>query len=186
MTTIAYKDGILAADTQLTISDTKLLSDDKIRLLNKDTILAAAGDLGSVLIAEKFFAQENWENATRPTIEKGKDDDNTLDAILIYKGKPYMVDGLLIPEPIKHPHYAVGSGWKFAMAAMHSGMSAPDAVKFASELDVYTNNRVRYINVSEIFASKKVKKTTGRGRASEQTSMASEETPVREAAPKGT
>jgi hypothetical protein len=44
------------------------------------------------------------------------------------------------------------------MSAMHTGLSAVDAVKFSSEFDVYTNDKVRYLNVSEVFAAKKLKR----------------------------
>jgi hypothetical protein len=39
VTTIAFKDNILAADTQLTVGDVKLISNDKIKILNKNTTL---------------------------------------------------------------------------------------------------------------------------------------------------
>lgn len=179
MTTIAYKDGIIAADTQLTIGDVKMVSADKINVLNNHTIFAAAGETPAIILAERFFRQDDWESKldSRPDIPKEDKEDNPLDAILIYKGKAYLVDRTCLPEPLNHPFYAVGSGWKFAMAAMHSGLSAPDAVKFASELDVYTNDKIRYLNVEEVFKPKKAKATRGRRQAEPQ--LASEETPVR-------
>lgn len=180
MTTIAYKDGVIAADSQLTIGDVKLLSDDKIKILNKDTIFAAAGDVTAIIQAEKYFALPDWEEKfdARPNLlEKDKDGEYewTIDAILISKGRVFVVDRFLVPEPVRHPFIACGTGWKFALAAMQFGLSAPDAVKFASEFDINTNNRIRYLNVSEVFPAKKAKTTRGRGTKSVQTSMAPEE-----------
>lgn len=166
MTTIALKDDIIAADTQLTMDDVKILSSDKILILNNDTILAAAGDVSTIHIAEKYFRQSDWEEKEKPNLlEKDKEGEyeQTLDAILIFKGKPYLVDRFLIPDAIKHPYIAVGSGWKFAMAAMHSGMSAVAAVEFASEFDVYTNNKVRWLNVKEFQENSKTR-SNGRGK----------------------
>ena len=159
MTTIAYKDGIIAADTQLNVDSVKVLSADKIVILNKDTILAGAGETWAIAVAERFFRQEDWETKldAKPEIAKEKDDDNPLDAILIYKGQAFLVDRFLSPELLKHPYFAVGSGWKFAMAGMHQGMSAVAAVEFASEFDVYTNNKIRWLNVEEFQANSKTK-----------------------------
>lgn len=159
MTTIAIKDQIIAADTQLTVDDTKIISSDKITILNKNTIFAGAGDSTAIIIAERFFRQEDWESKfdQRPVLEKREKDDTPLDAILIYKGETYLVDGSLVPEPLRHPYYAVGSGWKFAMAGMFTGMSAVSAVEFASEFDVYTNNKVRWLNVKEFQENSKTK-----------------------------
>lgn len=186
MTTIALKDGILAADTQLTLGDsTKILSDDKITILNKHTILAAAGDSIAILLAQRYFAQPNWEELfdKRPAelLEKDKDGEYefTLDSILLFKGVPFLVDRFLIPEPLRHPFIAVGSGWQFAMGAMHTGMSAVDAVEFASKFDIYTNNKVRALNVKEFFQSaEKPKRATRRTPPVEAKETGSGETPV--------
>jgi hypothetical protein len=67
-----------------------------------------------------------------------------------------------MPEPLCHPFYAVGSGWKFAMAGMHTGMSALDAVEFASNFDIYTNKKVRALNVKEFY--ERTKTTKGRAK----------------------
>lgn len=157
MTTIALKDDILAADSQLTIDDVRLTSDDKIAVLNKDTLFAGAGDSVAIIKAQNYFKYDDWEIREKPDIPKEKDDDNPLDAILIFKGQAYIVDRYCTPEPLRHPYYAIGSGWKFAMAGMHQGMSAVAAVEFASDFDVYTNNKIRWINVKEFQETSKAK-----------------------------
>lgn len=164
MTTIALKDNILAADTQLTVDDTKILSDDKITILNKHTIFAGSGETRAIHIAQKFFALDDWRNRERPEIAKEKDEDNPLDAILIFKGQAFIVDRYLLPDLVKHPFIAVGSGWKFAMAGMQQGMSAIDAVEFASQFDLYTNNKVRWLNVKEFEENSKTKSRRSKGK----------------------
>lgn len=172
MTTIALKDNILAADTQLTVGDVKLISADKISVLNKNTVFAGAGETNAIILAERFFRDEDWETKLdkRPEIPKEKDEDNPLDAILIFKGQPFIVDRFLLPEPLKHPYYAIGSGWKFALAGMHMGMSAVDAVDFASNFDVYTNNKIRWLNVKEFQETSKTQ-----SRRTKRTSRVAEE-----------
>jgi hypothetical protein len=151
LTTIAFKKGLLAADSQVTVdNDVKMESADKIEILNDYTIFAGAGTEPNCKIAARFFALPNWEELLgtdkTPTF-RTKD----LDGILIYKGQAYSVDTSLFPDRIVHPFYAIGSGWKFALAAMHLGLSAPEAVKFASELDVYTGGVIRVLNVKAFF-----------------------------------
>lgn len=155
MTTIAYKDGIIAADSQLTIDDVKVISSDKIKILNKDTIFAGAGDSSMVILAERFFAQSDWEEKlnARPEIPEKK----SVEGILISKGRVFIVDSDLIPDLLNHPFYAVGSGWKFALAAMHTGLSAVDAVAFAAEFDVNTNNKIRWLDVKQFNENSKTK-----------------------------
>ncbi len=155
MTTIAYKAGILAADTQVTQDDVKYLSSDKITVISKDTVLAGAGDVGEILKLEKFFRDyPDWkENLDKKPVIK-----RSLDAILISNGKPYTIFKNDFPDLLGHPFIACGSGWKFAMAGMHMGLSAPDAVKLASEFDINTNDRIKYINVEDLAASTKTKR----------------------------
>ena len=167
MTTIAFKGDILAADTQLTVGDVKVISSDKILKLNAKTILAAAGDLSAIDAAKQFFQQENWESKLneKPKV-KGK-----LDAILIYEGAAYTTDKTLILEPIEHPYWAVGSGWEFAMAGMHLGMGAIQAVKFASEFDINTNSKIRYLNVKDFYSINAKTKSGGRSKRKEATPL---------------
>jgi hypothetical protein len=80
-----------------------------------------------------------------------------VDAIYIDKfdQKWYFTDG---PErmPIEHRFHAIGSGGRIAMAAMHMGLSAVDAVLLAGDLDVNTNKIVeRYdLQTGKLFLKK--------------------------------
>lgn len=174
MTTIALRLPILAADTQVTVDDVKIRSCDKIEILNKDTVFAAAGYDSAIKQATLFFRRPNWEDLlgtpNHPTIKKD------LDAILIYKGRAYAISNDLYPDLIVHPFYAIGSGWKFAMAAMQMGLDAAEAVKFASDFDIYTGLPVRVLNVKEflknaeagtrnaVYANSAAQKPTGKGK----------------------
>lgn len=156
MTTVAWKDGILAADSQVTQDDVKYLSADKITIINKDLVISGAGDSNECLRMERWFKSvgADWEEQIdkKPQVKK------TYEAIVISKGRPYTIYRDGPPEPIAHPFYAIGSGWKFAMAAMYLGKSATEAVLLASQFDVNTNDRIRYINVKELQGSTKAVK----------------------------
>lgn len=159
MTTIAWKDNILACDTQVTSDDTKYLCDNKITIISKNLVIACSGNTGDIVKLEKFFrSYPEWERYLdfKPKVTKA------LDAILISKGKPYTIFKDDYPDPLGHPFIACGSGWKFAMAGMHLGLSAVDAVKLASELDVNTNDRIKYLNVAELQGSSTKRATSKR------------------------
>lgn len=152
MTTIAFRDNILAADTQLTIGDIRTKC-TKIRKLNKNTIIACAGNTNAEYKAHQYFNQPDWRNKEPPEIKKD------FECIVIYKGIAYACNKSLYPSPIEHPFFAIGSGWQLSMAGMHTGMSAIESIKFAAELNIYTNNEVEWINVRE-----ETEKAQGKGK----------------------
>ena len=71
------------------------------------------------------------------------------ECILIYNDKPYFCFSALYPSPIESEYFAIGSGAPYAIAAMARGDSAIEAIKFASTIDVHTNDVVQTYNVME-------------------------------------
>ena len=53
-----------------------------------------------------------------------------------------MFSGMVIPEPLHDPYYAIGSGWEFALSCLALGGTAQDAVRFAAQHDVYTGGEI--------------------------------------------
>lgn len=154
MTTIAYKDGILAADSQVTFGNVKATSDPKIKELPNGIIIALAGNNDKIMVALQFFSREDWEEKLNeaPDFKKG------FEAILVSKGRVYTAQNNCVPWPLVHPFHAAGSGWQIASAGMHMGMSAEEAVKLASELDIYTNNKVQVVNVQNLLTQAETKR----------------------------
>jgi hypothetical protein len=133
MTTIAYKDGILAADTQLTMGYIRGLC-RKIERWPGGEVVASAGN------EEDHFVFKNWYHGDKKKIPKIH---KTFELFMIdIEGHPLKYNNLCIPIPIDDPVYAYGSGDALARGAMAYGLSAKEAVKFASEIDVNTNNIV--------------------------------------------
>lgn len=131
MTTIAYKDGILAADTQLTYGYIKGLC-RKIEILSTGEVVASAGN------EEDYFIWKNWWAGDKKKIPKLH---KTFELIMIDPdGRLYKYNNTCIPITIDDPVYAYGSGDALARGAMAYGLSAKEAVKFASEVDINTNN----------------------------------------------
>lgn len=150
MTTIAYKDGVLAADTRMIVSDHIISSCTKIRYLPNGVVVACAGNANNEAVALKYFSGEKWMDEEPPDIKKG------FECILITKtGVPMACHGSLRPFVIEHPYYAVGTGTEFALAAMEMGKGAVEAVKFSARLDCNTNDSVTVYEIKN-HAKKKV------------------------------
>lgn len=119
MTTIAVKDGIMAADSMVSSSYGRKAT--KIRKI-RGSYYGVAGNWDDAL---QFF---EWR-------EKGGDPPSMDDisALEIRKKTLYYWSGS-VAEKIKPP-YAIGSGADIAMGAMSFGATAEEAVKLACKLD---------------------------------------------------
>lgn len=155
MTTLAYKDGVLAADTQMSSGGIKMRYGNKIKLLPSGVVIAAAGDIRRNLEMEAFFSKPDWKDKLdeAPVWKKGPE------AIVLSEGGAYWCQNNCILVPITHGFYAAGSGWHIAMGGMHMGLSAVQAVELASELDIYTNNEVTSFDVKDLPQAATKKRT---------------------------
>lgn len=156
MTTIAWLGRTLAADTQLTYSDDTKTFCHKIHLLGDNHVVAIAGDFDAEFHFKRWLLAgakvDDWLGSVLQFVKKPK-----FEAIYIdkYDQKWYYTNG---PEaiPIEHRFHAIGSGGRIAMAAMHMGLNAVDAVLLAGDLDVNTNKIVeRYdLQTGRLFLKK--------------------------------
>jgi ATP-dependent protease HslVU (ClpYQ) peptidase subunit len=130
LTTIAYRDGQMAADTQVIAGSTIIPSKVvKIARRKKDGALAAACGNLTFLFAflEWFLAGEKGEG---PPLDEG---DRGI--IARGKGKPLEVfenTGFFEYTP---EYAAFGSGMEFAIGAMHHGATAFEALQAAVKHD---------------------------------------------------
>jgi ATP-dependent protease HslVU (ClpYQ) peptidase subunit len=142
MTTIAWKGRTLAADTQLTYEDNTKAFCRKIHDLGAGHIVAIAGSVDAEYYFKKWLIAgakiDSWGNMVIEFLKKPK-----FEAIYIDKNnqKWYYTDG---PAPmlIEHKFAAIGSGRSLALAGMHMGLSAMDAVLLAGDIDINTNKIV--------------------------------------------
>jgi len=143
LTTIAYRAGILAADTQLTLSGCIRVPCSKITLIPTKGAVAVSGNVGH----EWWFL--DWLRGGAKTHNYPFDKAKKFEAIWVdsWNDPWYFSGGGPDRLLIEHKFHAIGEGWQLAMAAMHTGMNAVDAVLFASTLNVNTNNIVDYYNV---------------------------------------
>lgn len=136
MTTIAYRDRILVADSQMTTGHIRQKAPPKIQILPNGLVLGSAGDITEIANAHQRLGKDDWESAK---YKKIKD----FEAIGIWKGQVFMFEGSTAPIPLVDEYCAIGSGWELAIAHMSKGYSAADAVLFASTLDIHTNDQLQ-------------------------------------------
>ena len=139
MTTITYKDGILAADSQTTVGHIQSSSTfSKIKKFD-DGYAAFSGLCSDIPILFDLIKGKEVEGDTKDIDAKA--------IVMPNEGKPYQASVDSLGKLYKHPinkFSAIGSGWSIAMGAMQSGASAKEAVKAAIKLDIYSGGAVKW------------------------------------------
>lgn len=156
MTTIAYRDGILAADSRETSGD-----EDSGQLATQcqkmfgvgPHIVALQGETTPGMAWLHWFrvcmmSAEAWRNPLSHTpadiIDRFLEHDADFTAVVLtpHDGL-WIYDEWGVPQKITAPYYAVGSGAKAALGAMFAGATATQAVLAACEHDPYTSGPVQ-------------------------------------------
>lgn len=138
MTTIAYKEGVIAYDSQCTKCGLIATSNYNKRYDYDGHRFFMAGTVSDM---EPFFKAMIANDDSRDFDVSG--------FMVDPDGKIWEVGGGGGPwkTPIIGAHAAVGSGRDFALAAMDFGKTAVDAVKYAKTRDTGTGGRVRTYKV---------------------------------------
>ena len=146
MTTIAFCAGILAADSRVTVDSeaggTRIFicqklyrKTVKIDGQTEEVILATAGESAPGELFTEWFGTGKDVTEMRDTFVLGEADFEVL--VLKHDGL-FEVDKYCHLSRILNKFYAVGSGAKAAMGAMHMGASAKKAVEIACKIDPYS------------------------------------------------
>jgi len=168
MTTIAYRDGVLASDSQVTVSTEGGGSRKHtcVKLFRKkvtkgkktfDVVIATAGETSPGLV----FVE--WYGSGKPIPDVFLHIGGDFTCLVLTPKGLFEYDVYCQPEEVvlsPYPFYAVGSGTKAAMAAMHCGKSAVEAVRIACKVDTYSSGRIQ----SEALEPRRIhgKKSDGR------------------------
>jgi ATP-dependent protease HslVU (ClpYQ) peptidase subunit len=133
MTTIAYRSGVMAADTRETDDGLILPTcDEKIIQLPNGGLIGAAGASEQCIALMEHSARGLRANIELDDCEGLRvQPDGTIE---VYEGKLW--------RPVKAPFYAIGSGREIALTAMMMKASAKKAVEIACKLDAYTHGPV--------------------------------------------
>lgn len=135
MTTIVYRDGILAADSRAySGSSTPLGTKVKIRRLPSGVLIGCSTPEPGVGEA----IMDWYADGAKPGRKPGVPENFSFIAVSA-DGKALMgIDSLHLTGPISAPWFAVGSGAQYAMTALHLGKTAREAVEIAAEFDPWT------------------------------------------------
>lgn len=142
MTTITYKDGIIAYDSRCVCGGTIVDEDiDKHREVNGVHFFFAGNTADQDLLVSHYLG------------EKAEIDANTrCDGVVVDAGKLYMVgmsqkNGYFkCPERLDN-FVSLGSGEDYALTAMDMGATAKEAVKWAMKRDTGTGGRIRTFKI---------------------------------------
>lgn len=146
MTTIAYRDGVLAADTRAYSGRAQPIG-------NKQKIFSIKGGSAFGVSTPQPGLSEairDWfVECKHPDHEPVLNGDAGFDMLEITKeGLVYFYHNSFRPTgPITAPYFAIGSGAEYAMGAMAAGCDAVDAVAAAAMHDVWTGDVVTKIDV---------------------------------------
>lgn len=137
MTCVAYRSGVLAADTQVTDWGQKWRA-KKIWRIDSDAGELLVGICGELYPAMAFVEWLKNSKNRKPDI--GNED---FEAIVIARtGRVTLWNQSLAPVKPRGKFFAVGSGGAAALGAMHAGKGAIEAVQIAKLIDPYTGGTV--------------------------------------------
>lgn len=143
MTTIAYRDGVLASDSQATTTKVQLLGECKkiFRLKNGDCIgLAGATAAFNICLRELNKAAKENEGKL-PTLPR------QATVLLATKEKKLWLWERGWEDYSSEEYFAIGSGWVIALSAMDAGATAREAIEIACRRDIYTSGRIQTLRV---------------------------------------
>lgn len=138
MTTVAYRNGILAGDKAIFVTD-HLTTSTKIWRLKDGRLVGGSGLLSVVNVWREWL--EN--GGDRPAILADKED-GIRGVIIDTQGRMWRHDpyGVWLDEG---EFLAIGSGAHHALGAMAFGASAAQAVKVASQFDPWTSSEINIL-----------------------------------------
>ena len=142
MTTVAYRDGVLAVDSQVTDGNRFEGAAIKWRKGN-GWVAAVAGSLSAINILDEISILSNG----RPVLPHKEMDESSEGFIVTESGVFYFSrHGVTTWDA---PFYAAGSGGTLAIGAMAHGASAEEAVQIACKYDTKTCEPVYALRVCD-------------------------------------
>ena len=142
MTTIAYKDGVIAYDSRVT-RGSLIDHDDYEKLIHRQGhrfLFTGCGPDFAALIDEFLGVKAGDKplDATGLVITNGR---------LCQIGRD-VESGFWMDDVWAERPFAIGSGRDFALAAMDMGATAKEAVAAAARRDVYTGGTIRTVTIT--------------------------------------
>lgn len=145
MTTIAYRDGIMAADSRAYGGDKRSIGmKTKIHLLSDGTLFGCSS---SCVGADGILRR--WVDAGCPPAVGSDVKPDSFELLLIRpNGDVFFAhDNLDLTGPLSAEFHAIGSGYQFAIAVMTMGFDAVKAVEVASQCDIWTDGPITQLKL---------------------------------------
>lgn len=140
MTTIAYKDGIIAGDTQLS-ADNVIYRVCKIYQTPDGGLVGGCGEWNKAYAAIDWLL--NGKVGEPPEFKEAQ-------LLLIdHKGALWFADESFPAYPILDKHAAIGCGAQAAMLAMNAGATAIEAVRQVISVDSGTSAPVLFLGLEK-------------------------------------
>ena len=157
MTTIAFRDKTFAADSRETWADDSGTTVNRCEKLfrvrtsgkqKREVVIATAGGsfLGMVFV-DWFKRTGGSGNADPPVILRDAHLEEDFTVLIWDRGKLFVANHLCRPIEVLETFTAIGSGRKAALAAMHCGKNAYQAVHIACKVDPYTAVPIKTMRV---------------------------------------
>lgn len=135
MTTVAYRNGALAADRQY--GNDGVVEGETTKIFRRESDGALIGCCGTSSICKRF---QRWfldgEQGEAPSL-KG-DDLHSAGGFIIRPDGRIELHDYFGCVPVSGAFFAIGSGKDFALGAMEAGASAAEAVEIAARRDAHT------------------------------------------------
>jgi hypothetical protein len=141
MTTIVFKDGVLAADRQCTANGSLFGATTKIKKIESahGTILIGAAG-GAILCREWMDWVSNGMQGAMPELHRklpGDDDYTSAGGFIFYAPDRMLTFSFLGVEDMQVvDSYCDGSGGEFARGALAAGATLPEAIEIACRYDI--------------------------------------------------
>lgn len=146
MTTIAFKDSVMASDSRYSETSVGITRGPKIFRKNiakpgkpaKDVLIGIAGDVFAAMLFVDWYGTNDAD--LHKTLTEMTDDGFF---VMIWDGKKLLeANRYCRPCEIAEPYYAIGSGGVHAITAMDCGRTAIQAVQMAAKRDSATGGRI--------------------------------------------
>lgn len=142
MTTIAYRNGVIAADTRGTDDEYHpgIYRTEKLFTVDGDIIATAGDDASGMMFVDWYGKKKNGKRPKPPSAltEAGAD----FCVLVLTKDGLFWADKWCRLIKITDEFYAIGSGRAYAMGAMDHGATAEQAVHTAMKWDPNTGGNV--------------------------------------------
>lgn len=146
MTTIAYRDGVIAADSRTTFKS--FVDSDKVKKLFKlpdGAVVGLSGDWAAGMRMLKALRKAVKDGTKELPSVRGK-----FHALLACPNGDaffYEDQDWTNLQEYKYDYYAIGSGVYYALSAMDVGATATEAVAIGIKRDIYSGGKVQSYKV---------------------------------------